>query len=109
MPETPTRWRGFLSASSSAPGLLGCAVRGFIIRRAGRVAVGRLDGRVALVTGGSGGLGRAAVLELAREGPHVGLESDRGEGGAASAGGAGRKPGPRAGTDPAGGAEARCA
>src|SRR5438128_7237283 len=96
MPETPTRWRVFLSASSSAPGLLGCAVRGFIMRRAGRVAVGRLDGRVALVTGGSGGIGRAAVLELAKEGADVGVQYNRGKEAADSTVEAVRKLGPRA-------------
>ncbi|HYS73122.1 MAG TPA: SDR family NAD(P)-dependent oxidoreductase [Thermoplasmata archaeon] len=40
--------------------------------------MGRLDGRVALVTGGSGGIGRAAVLELAREGADVSVQYNRG-------------------------------
>src|SRR2546426_11095874 len=78
MSETPTRWRVFLSASSAHPGLLCRAVRGFITRREGRVAMGRLDGRVARVTGGSGGIGRAAVLELAREGADVSVQYNRG-------------------------------
>jgi len=54
------------------------APRGFITRGAGAVRVGRLDGRVALVTGGSGGIGRTSVLELAREGADVVVQFNRG-------------------------------
>jgi 3-oxoacyl-[acyl-carrier protein] reductase len=40
--------------------------------------VGRLDGRVALVTGGSGGIGRTAALELSREGADLAVQYNRG-------------------------------
>ena len=36
--------------------------------------MGRLEGRTAIVTGGSGGIGRATVLELAREGADVAVQ-----------------------------------
>jgi len=41
--------------------------------------MGRLDGRAALVTGGSGGIGRATVLEFAREGADVAVHYYRSE------------------------------
>jgi len=59
--------------------LISFAVRGFNRRGGGPVAVGRLDGRVALVTGGSGGIGRAAVVELAKEGADIAVQFNRGK------------------------------
>jgi 3-oxoacyl-[acyl-carrier protein] reductase len=47
--------------------------------------MGKLDGRIALVTGGSRGIGRGIALELAREGADVAVNYRRDEGAAGSA------------------------
>src|SRR5256712_2859853 len=86
----------FSTDGRAAAPLYTCSrVRGFITRCEGRVAVGRLDGRIALGTGGSGGIGRAAVMALAEEGADVALQFNRGKEAADSAAAQGRKLGRR--------------
>src|SRR2546428_6035301 len=86
----------FSTDGRAAAPLYTCSrVRGFITRCEGRVAVGRLDGRIALVTGGSGGIGRAAVMALAEEGADVALQFNRGKESAGSAAAQVRKLGRR--------------
>src|SRR6266571_6504444 len=68
-----------MTGRTARPFFTSSGVRGFNTSREGRVAVGRLDGRIALVTGGSGGIGRAAVLALAKEGADVAVQYRRGK------------------------------
>jgi 3-oxoacyl-[acyl-carrier protein] reductase len=50
--------------------------------RCGSLLVGRLDGRAALVTGGSGGIGRVVAVLLAREGADIAIQYLKGRAGA---------------------------
>src|SRR6185503_3426266 len=50
----------------------------------GRSPMGKLDDRIALVTGGSRGIGRGIALEMAREGAHVAVNYRRDEAAALS-------------------------
>src|SRR2546426_8527472 len=59
---------------------------GFITPRAARGGVGRLDGRVALLTGGSGGIRPAAGLGLAEGRGDVALQYKPGSEGAQAGG-----------------------
>ncbi len=65
------------------------------MRGTGVPPMGRLGGRTAIVTGGSGGIGRATALELAREGADVAVQyrdgRDRAEAAAAAITALGRK------------------